>query len=166
MDATLVPIIQGLITVAGTLGGAWLGFWLSKAREERQWRRDRCLDAYAQVLTLSTQVLERCEDPIGRTKCDPEERRLIFVKNVELNLAYEKAVLLAPITVQERIADLVGFCNTLAWSSAEPEHFNGVWEKMLVHHGHLVNRVMRVARPDLGSPSISPEKSWWRAGFR
>jgi hypothetical protein len=55
MDPALVPIIQGLITVAGTLGGTWLGIQLSKGKEERQWRRDRCLDAYAEVLTLSAQ---------------------------------------------------------------------------------------------------------------
>jgi hypothetical protein len=65
MDPTLVPIIQGVITVAGTLAGTWLGFQLSKGKEERQWRRDRCLDAYAEVLTLSAQVRDRCEDPSG-----------------------------------------------------------------------------------------------------
>ena len=68
MDATLVPIFQGLITVAGALGGTWLGVRLSKGREERQWRPDRCLDAYAEVLTLSTQVLERCEGLAGTAR--------------------------------------------------------------------------------------------------
>ena len=163
MDTTLVPIIQGLITVAGTLGGTWLGVWLGKGREERQWRRNRCLDAYAEILTLSAQLLERCEDPTGRTKCDPEKRELILAKNMELQLAYQKAVLLAPPSVQERIAELVGFCSEMARSSADPEHFVGVWVKMVVGHGHLVNRVMRVARPDLGSPPISREKRWWRS---
>jgi hypothetical protein len=161
MDATLAPIIQGL-TVAGALGRTWLGVRLSKGREERQWRRDRCLDAYAEVLTLSTQVLEKCEDPTRRTKRDPEKEKLLWAKNAELQVAYQKAVLLAPTAVQEHIADLVGFCSVLAWSSADPEQFSGDWEKMVVHHGHLVNRVVRVARPDLGSPGIS-RQSWWRA---
>jgi hypothetical protein len=88
MDATLAPIIQSLITVAGTLGGAWLGIQLSKRKEERQWRRDRCLDAYAEILTLSAQVVERCEEPTGPIKRDPEKDKLLWAKNAELELAY------------------------------------------------------------------------------
>jgi hypothetical protein len=163
MDATLVPIIQGLITVAGTLGGTWLGIHLSKGKEQRQWRCDRCLDAYAEVLTLSAQVLDGCQDPSGPTATrDPEKEKLLWAKNAELRLAYQKTALLAPTTVQERIADLVSFCQELVTSSTHPEHFDGVWVKMVTHHGHLVHRVMRAARLDLGSPPLSRQR-WWTA---
>lgn len=101
MDPTLIPLIQSIIIVAGTLGGAWLGIQLSKRKEERQWRRDRCLDAYAEVLTLSFQILERCEDPTEPIKRDPEKAKLLWAKNVELALAFKRTVLLAPTAVHE-----------------------------------------------------------------
>jgi hypothetical protein len=163
MDATLVPIIQSLITVAGTLGGAWLGIQLSRRKEERQWRRDRCLDAYAEILTLSAQVVERCEEPTGPTKRDPDEDKLLWAKNAELELAYKKTVLLAPTAVQEPIANLVSHCQRLVIWSTSPGPFEGQWVKQLVHYGKLRNRVVRAARPDLGSPPLKRQR-WWMIG--
>jgi hypothetical protein len=99
MDATLTSIIQGLITVAGTLGGTWFGIQLSKGKEERQWRRDPCLNAYAEVLTLSSQVLDRCEDPGDPMKRDAKKKDLLWAKYAELKLASRKSALLAPSSV-------------------------------------------------------------------
>jgi hypothetical protein len=128
-------------------------------KEQRQWRRDRCLDAYAEVLTLSSQVLARCEDPSEPIKRDPEKEKLLWAKNAELVLAYQKAVLLAPTAVQETIANLVKHCQTLVMSSTD-EHFVGQWVQMVAYHGKLVHRVMRAARPDLGSPPLS-RQDWY-----
>jgi hypothetical protein len=157
MDPTLVPIIQGLITVSGTLGGTWLGIQLSKGKEERQWRRDRCLDAYAEVLTLSAQVLEKCEDPRGRTTRDTEKEKLLWAKQAELVLASRKSAFLAPSAAQERIDELVKWSQRLVVGSNYPERFDGAWPKWVVHHQHLANRVMRAARVDLSSP---PRSRW------
>jgi hypothetical protein len=165
MDPTLVPIIQGLITVAGTLGGTWLGIQLSKGKEERQWRRDRCIDVYAEVLTLSSQVLDRCEDPGDAIKRDTEKEDLLWAKYAELKLASRKSALLAPSAVQERIDELVKWSQRLVVGSNYPERFDGVWPKWVVHHQHLANRVMRAARVDLSSPPRSRWdwwKNWWR----
>lgn len=150
---TLVPIIQGLIAVTGTLGGTWLGIQLGKRKEERHWRRDRCLDAYAEILTLASQLRDQCEDPTGRIACDPEKAKLLWAKNAELALASKKSALLAPIAVQERIIRLVEFSQQMAVASTRPEnHADVVWVKWIVHHQALVNRLMRSARLDLGSP--------------
>lgn len=107
MGSNSIPIIAVLISVAGTLGVTWLGFQLSKGKEERQWRRDRCLSAYAEVLTLASQLREQCEDPTGRTASDPQKAKLLWSKNMELALASKKSAMLAPAAVQERIIELV-----------------------------------------------------------
>jgi hypothetical protein len=151
------PIISGLISVAGTLGGTWLGFQLSNGKEERRWRRDRCLAAYVEVLTLAAQLRDQCEDPTGRIAGDPEKAKLLWAKNAELALASKKSALLAPSAVQERIIDLYKCSHQMVFASTRPENFVattpvGVWEKWYVHHQHLANRVMRAARLDLGGP--------------
>lgn len=162
METTFVPVIQGLITVAGTLGGTWLGTQLSKGREERQWRRDRCLTAYAEVLTLAHQVCDSCEDPSGSVVRDPEKQKLLWAKYAELALASQKSALIAPSAVQERIVELVKMSQQMVTASAFPaNHRDIVWVKWVVHHAHLGKRVMRAARRDLGSAPPS-QQYWWR----
>jgi hypothetical protein len=168
MDATLVPIIQGLIAVTATLGGTWLGFQLSKGKEEQRWRRDRCLNAYAEILTLSAQVLERCEDladpeygPREPAKRDPEKRKRLWAKNVELALAHQKTVLLAPIAVRKPIDNLVSHCTQMVMSSTSPKPFAGQWSQMVAHHFKLIHRVERAIRPDLDSyPPLARPVGW------
>jgi hypothetical protein len=160
MDPALVPIIQGLITVGGTLGGTWLGFQLSKGKEERQWRRNRCLDIYAEVLTLADQVLHQCEDPSSPRKHDPEKEKLLWAKQAELMVAARKSELLSSIAVQDSIIELAKWCRQLADASTRQEDFVGVWVKMVVHHDRLADRVMEAARLDLGGPS-RPYLNWW-----
>jgi uncharacterized membrane protein len=161
MDATLVPIIQGVITVAGTLGGAWLGVQLSKGKEDRQWRRDRCLDTYAEVLTLSSQLIHLLEDPTGKTTCDPDKAKLIWAKVGELHLASKRAALLAPSEVEKRIDALVQWDHRLADGSARPQYFNGVWVKMVTHHSKLAEDVTAAGRMHL--TSVARQKKWWNA---
>jgi hypothetical protein len=50
MADAAVSVIQSLISVAGALTGAWLGTHLSRGKAEREWYRDRCLQAYADIL--------------------------------------------------------------------------------------------------------------------
>jgi hypothetical protein len=78
---------------------------------------------------------------------DPEKEKLLSSKTVELELAYQKSVLLAPSAVQEPLANLVSFCQEMVTSYTDPEQ----WLKMVADHSKLVNRVMRAAQVVEGS---------------
>lgn len=45
--------LHDILLAGGTIGGALAGGWLTRASSNRQWRRDRCLEAYADVLRTS-----------------------------------------------------------------------------------------------------------------
>jgi hypothetical protein len=52
-------MLHDILLIAGPLAGIWLSNWLTRAREVRQWRRDRCLEAYADVLRTNEAVVHK-----------------------------------------------------------------------------------------------------------
>ena len=55
----MASTVRDILLVAGPLAAIWLSNWLIRAREVRQWRRDRCLEAYADVLRTNEAVVNK-----------------------------------------------------------------------------------------------------------
>ena len=53
----MLQIVLAILGLGGTLFGTWLGSWLIRANQERQWWRDRSLEAYADVMRISDSVV-------------------------------------------------------------------------------------------------------------
>ena len=72
------------------------------ARNERQkWRRDRCLDAYADVLQAFSAVYSEAEAAYGAEPLTPDDvklrqRELVVGKVSQMNFAAERVSLLCP----------------------------------------------------------------------
>jgi hypothetical protein len=78
-------------------------------------------------------------------------------------MAYKRTVLLAQPPFKSLSPIWSAIAKKLVLWSTSPEPFSGQWVKQLVHHGKLLNRVVRVARPDLGSPLLKRQR-WWISG--
>src|SRR6266404_4798142 len=94
----MASTLQSIMLVCGPLFGIWLGNILARSKEERQWRRDRSLDAYADVMRISDSVvtaahclyLELAEDRTTQLETLSE-------KTSELHHAAYRAALVAHI---------------------------------------------------------------------
>jgi hypothetical protein len=54
---SVVPIIQSLLGLLGTLAGTGWGAYLSRGKEERQWQRDQWLEIYADIVRVPSLLL-------------------------------------------------------------------------------------------------------------
>jgi hypothetical protein len=117
--AVIAPIIQTLISVAAALFGIWLGTRLSRWKDKQQWRRDRCLEAYTDVLRACSIVRDQgSSDWIKRE----EDERLVERDLAHINLvtqnalnsyrALDRVTLIAPIEVHKSANELISHCCT------------------------------------------------------
>src|SRR5438046_1233047 len=107
----LASIIQIVITVLSTLSGIWLGSRLTGSKEDRQWRRDRCLEAYTDVLR-ACEIVTNEATKLYLELCDQTTQlRILSEKTLELHRATQRIMLLAPEMMPTRTA-LVVHCET------------------------------------------------------
>ena len=107
----IAPIIQTLISVAAALFGIWLGTRLSRRKDQQQWRRDRCLETYTDVLRACSIMLDQgMMDWIKRTQVGGEllgmpdianQFDLVTQRSRNLYHAVDRVSLLAPTEVYE-----------------------------------------------------------------
>jgi hypothetical protein len=96
-----------ILLVLGPLAGIWLGNWLSRAKEERQWRRDRCLEAYADVMRGCETVVTKATE-LYLEKFDPEVKRQALMEQItEFHRAQQRAALLVPAGIEKALLALV-----------------------------------------------------------
>lgn len=107
------------MTLIGTLGGAWLGVQLSRDKEERQWRRDRSLDAYTDLLRAS-EIVREAASKLYSARFDDNslgsQLRILQERCSELQRVADRASLLAPDEMQEPIRSLVDHYSDLVVS--------------------------------------------------
>jgi hypothetical protein len=153
--------------VCGPLCGIWLGNFLARAKEERQWRRDRSLEAYADVMRISDSVvteahrvyLELAED---RTK----QLETLSEKTAELHHAAHRAALLSPIEIAATIHALVAHIDQVATGAgSSPKLPSEEWKKLTtVERAVIATKLSNEAWHDLRGPSSKIGK-WWRKSF-
>jgi hypothetical protein len=118
----MASTVRDILLVAAPLVGVWLSNWLTRAREVRQWRRDRCLEAYADVLRTNAAVVDKATSLYLEEKDVVAKRQDLMEQVAEFDRATQRALLLAPpemegafraliILVDKEIAVQAGACS-------------------------------------------------------
>ena len=139
--ASIIPIIQSIITVGGVLMGAWLGSRLMRGKEERQWRRDRCLEIYTDFILACEIVANQADQVVVQrkheTNQDTSDIELLYEKIKDMSRAADKALLLIPREM-DSIQELVTHCSNLSHAATRSPNADE-WKKLeLLNTRHLL----------------------------
>jgi hypothetical protein len=168
--ASIIPIIQSIITVGGVLMGAWLGSRLMRGKEERQWRRDRCLEIYTDFILACEIVANQADQVVVQrkheTNQDTSDIELLYEKIKDMSRAADKALLLIPREMMDSIQELVTHCSNLSHAATRSPNADE-WKKVrITEHTPLTSNFMYNARNDLGIHPQRQMMSGWRKIFR
>ena len=154
-ETSIIAIILSLITVGGTLGGIWLGRMLERSNETRKWRRERCLEAYTQVISLCDIVAFEANKAYG-IECGSlahnKQAELVLEKVSEMYRTVDKTILLGSQEVHKKINNLTLYCGKeIAAKSVKcPKPSEIEWHKISVKDfAPLFNDCLMSARNDL-----------------
>jgi hypothetical protein len=107
-DLPIGSIIQNIISVLGTLSGIWLGSTLTRSKEDRQWRRDRCLEAYTDVMEFCETVTNAAHKLYLNLSDNHTKQLEVLTEEVDkFHRATQKAALLCPTEMRATIQALV-----------------------------------------------------------
>jgi hypothetical protein len=111
----MFQIALAVLGLAGTLFGTWLGSQLTRANQERQWRLDRSLEAYADVMRISDSVVTEAHRLyLELAKDRTTQLQQLSEKTSELHHAAHRSALLAPIEIAATIHALVAHIDQVA----------------------------------------------------
>ena len=164
----MLQIALAILGVGGTLLGTWLGSWLTRANQERQWWRDRSLEAYADVMRISDSVvteahrlyLELAED---RTT----QLQQLSERTSELHHAAYRAALLAPIAIAATIHALVAHIDQVSTRAGlSPKLPLAEWKKLTTaDRAVIATKLSNEAWHDLRGRSTEIAQ-WWKKLLR
>jgi hypothetical protein len=152
--------LVGLLGALVGLVGVWVGRLMERSNEAMKWRRDRCLEAYADVVATCNAVFNeatntwRMEDPT--TQEVKAQRELLISKVAEMDRAQDKALLIGSSEVNTAIHMLTDhYIQKIARRAAGPkppkDEWNE-WNKIIRDGGELLGTFVKQARKDLGFP--------------
>jgi len=164
-----MKVVLALVVGGFTLLGVWLGGVLTRSNEARHWRRDRCLEAYTDVLrACDTLVYE--SNRAYRTEFESSARlaqnEVVLDKTAEMYRASDRATLVGSDEVQKQLGALVLHCGKKigAMSIARPKPTEDEWHKATVDDfAVLFGKFRNDARNDLGvNPPLHTVEEWKR----
>jgi hypothetical protein len=148
----VASMVHDILLVAGPLAGIWLSNWLTRAREVRQWRRDHCLEAYADVLRTTEAVVDKATR-LYLEEADIVAKRQDLIEQIaEFHRATQRALLLAPVEMEEAFRALINCTeNDIAVKAgACPKPSQNEWKKIVTTDiGEATGTVFAMARRDL-----------------
>jgi hypothetical protein len=103
----MASTVRDILLVVGPLAGIWLSNWLTRTREVRQWRRDRCLEAYADVLRTNEAVVDKATTLYLEESDIVAKRQALNEQIAEFHRVTQRALLLSPIEMEETFRDLI-----------------------------------------------------------
>jgi hypothetical protein len=154
----IAPIIQTLISVAAALFGIWLGTRLSRKKDQQQWRRDRCLEAYTDVLRACSVMLDygmvdwikQAEGADRLVERDLESHIDLVTKNSRnLYHTLDRVSLLAPIEVYKSAQELADHCMKFTRASGSNPPSSDEWSKISKEYTILYDKFKDAARNEL-----------------
>lgn len=153
----MAGIIQTICLVIGPLGGIFLGSWLTRAKDERQWRRDRCLEAYVDVLrACNIVIIESGKLWLYHDLAEPEVQRIIVhEKLMDLDNAAHRSALLCPESMRiscKEVSECFG--RIVMTAGATPKAPRTEWTKTTAA-ADVATQFMTAARNDLYTPSLA-----------
>jgi hypothetical protein len=153
-------LISGCANPAAELFGIWLGTRLSRRKDQQQWRRDRCLEAYTDVLRACSIMLDQgMIDWIKKAEGferlvggDVEINHIDLVTKNSRNLyhAVDRVSLLAPTEVYESIKELADHCMKFTRASlGNNTPSSEEWSKISEKYTILYDKFKDAARNEL-----------------
>ena len=136
-ETSLITIILSVIAVSGTLAGTLLGRLLERSNETRKWRRERCLEAYTEVLR-SCDIVATEADKAYAIECGSlehlKQNEIVTEKIWEMYSTIDKAFLLGSEEVQKKIGDLTSYCGKEVGAKSVlcPKLSQGEWHKIRI----------------------------------
>jgi hypothetical protein len=103
----MTSIIQTIMLGVGPLIGIWLGSRLTRFKEDRQWRRDRCLEAYTDVIRACEIVAAEASRLYLELSDHTTQLQVLYEKISELHRASQRAILLAPKEMMATLTALI-----------------------------------------------------------
>jgi hypothetical protein len=140
-----------LVPVAA-LAGVWFGWWLGKTERDQQWRRDKQIDAYTELIAVSADATIAAGNRLSALTAEQraDASRLETASQVKFHNALHKATLVSPSLIRA-IIDQLGEANRAVLTEMEKEDKDrAAVEKQIVRGADLRKELVRAARKDLG----------------
>lgn len=160
----MASTLQTIMLVCGPLLGIWLGNVLARSKEERQWRRDRSLDAYADVMRISDFVVTEAHRLYLELADDrTTQLETLSEKTSELHHTAYRAALLAPIEIAATIHALVAHIDKVATrAGSSPKLPLEEWKTLTTaERAVIATKFSNEAWHDLRGQSPKSDK-WWK----
>lgn len=162
---TMASIIQTVLLVAGPLIGIWIGSRLTSAKDVRQWRRDRCLEAYADVMR-GCQLVNKEANRLYLVLSGDHEVQAQLLQEARLGLdnAIVRAVLLSSDALNLTCKELSDCFDRFATGAdASSKLSRDEWTKLITEAAATAGKFMHEAQDDLrvDDPSLSVS-DWWK----
>jgi hypothetical protein len=96
--------------------GAWLGTRLMRGKEERQWRRDRCLELYTDFILACDSVAEQADVVVRHTTDSMKlvsDIELLLEKVKEMSRVCTTALLIVPREMIDSIHEIHKQCGII-----------------------------------------------------
>jgi hypothetical protein len=181
MNQLLLVLITALVTGAVSVSGIWLGSYLTRGNEDRKWRRDRCLEAYSELLRAAESVRFEADAAYFGADCGTQEHAkqhgIVLEKVAEMYRTEQRVSLMAPDEVNARLLALAYHVGTEigAKLSKCPKIDESERKLATEKFAKLLVRFINEARNDLGihpplhtieewEKIVATEKSYWRLG--
>ena len=159
-----IPSLQNLITIIGTLGGAWVGSRLNRGVEERQWRRNSRLESYTDIVFTCTALAEEADRAFLATYGTPEQDAqmgVVIAKVRDMHRASDKSIFLMSDNMGEHLHALISHCDDLArLSTGDSKQNLDEWRAMRVQKlAEVISTFTRYAKYEIRSTEST---SWWK----
>jgi hypothetical protein len=145
------------------LVGVWVGRLMERSNEATKWRRDRCLEAYADVVATCHVVFIEANktwvmgDPTTQQAIAQHE--LLISKVTEMDRAGDKASLIGSPEINEAIRRLTDhYREKIARQAIAPKPSTDEWHKIVRDAGELHSIFVQQARKDFGFPNQAAAK--------
>jgi hypothetical protein len=151
-EQSILALILAGIAVGGTLAGALLGSRLQQSTEDRAWRRQHRLDAYADLgATCDAVMVQVARVRVqGGGGASTDEKELLFQKTVAMYQAAERTRLLGSDEIQEPAGNLATRCGTIATTAVGPSLSDDVWDGYTSDYGRSFAAFRALARKEVG----------------
>lgn len=166
-DNQLVAIIAGLAVLGAALVsgiaalvGVRLGRYMERDNEKMKWRRERCLESYADLFAACDVLL--LEAGFAALLCDPNDKATIEQNGKVLNgimemlRVHDKASLVGSAEANKAMRRLTDYYHLKAADRAVnwPKPSTKEWDTIVAQAANLYGEALKAARKELGTDGI------------
>lgn len=164
----MASIIETIIPVFSTLSGIWLGSRLSRSKENRQWRWDRRLEAYIDVIR-GCEIITSEASKLYLGLCDDLtiQLEILSEKVLKFHRAVQRVMLLAPAEMKATLNALVVHSESkiVTRAGASPKPPLDEWKNTTTGLAAIVGQFTNEARNDLDVHSPRHIVDQWKKMF-